>query len=243
MKKYRKLSTVVYPDYANFQYIKRSGDMRDWQVKCVCERTCNNGWMRRNIEDPARPILIHLIQGHRLRLRPSQQKIVAAWAVLKAMIAEYDAEAYITTHHTHRKFLMSHHEPPRAGWAVWIGHYERKKWQPHFASVPFLFLSAKQEARRTNERATYYNSNITTQVIGQLFIHIVRSPAHDFIMRWRFAPPDKGTLFRIWPPPEFSVSWPGRTMTDRDADHVVGALKDALEARAYAIRAARVQVS
>jgi hypothetical protein len=242
MRKYRKLTTTVYPDFAEFRYVKRAGDMRDWQVRCVCEKHCNNGWMRRRIENPARPLLRKLIQGQDIRLHAEQQKIIAAWAVLKAMVAEYDREGYVTTHHTHRKFLMKYHRPPFDTWTVWIGHFVRDKWQPYFASIPFLFLSAKQEARRTNERATYYNSGISTQVIGQLFIQVIRSPARDFIKRWRFATPDKGTLIRIWPPAPFSVAWPPRTMTDRDADYAVGALKTFLEDRAYAVRQRRLNL-
>jgi hypothetical protein len=141
----------------------------------------------------------------------------------------------------HRKYLMKHHKPPIDSWVVWIGHYIRHHWQPYFGSVPFLYLSPKQEARRTNERATYYNSNISTQVIGQLFIQVIRSPARDFIKRWRFATPDKGTLTRIWPPAPFSIAWPTRTMTDRDADYTVGALKNFLEDRAYTFREARLR--
>jgi hypothetical protein len=58
---------------------------------------------------------------------------------------------------------------------------------------------------------------MSTQVIGQLFIQIIRSPARDFIRGWRFSTPDKGALYRIWPPTGFSIPWPGRTMTDHDA--------------------------
>jgi hypothetical protein len=239
MTKYYKRAAVVYPEYSDVSLIKRPGDMRDWQVKCVCEDRCNNGWMRRNVENKARRVMISLMRGDRFRLRPHQQRLVATWAILKAMVAEYDPTGYVTSHHTHRKFLMNHGVPPTEGWTVWIGHYQRYQWQGHFISIPFLFLSPKQEARRTNNRATYYNSSISTQVIGQLFIQVIRSPARDFIKRWRFTTPEKGALFRIWPPTPFSVSWPSKIMTDRDADYAAGALKTFLEERAYAKRAAR----
>ncbi len=72
-------------------------------------------------------------------------------------------------------------------------------------------------ARRPNKVATYYNSQSSTQVIGQLFIHVLRSPMPNLIPRWRFAPPDRGTLFRIWPPTQTSIAWPAKTMTDLDA--------------------------
>jgi hypothetical protein len=81
-------------------------------------------------------------------------------------------------------------------------------------------------------RLTYDSSRASPftdpQVVGQLFVQIIRSPARDFIGRWRFSTPDKGSLFRIWPPAGFSIRWPGRTMTDRDADYVTTALRDYL---------------
>jgi hypothetical protein len=97
MTKYRKLEATVYLDKSDVSYIKRAGDIRDFQVKCVCEKRCNNGWMRRKIENVARPIMIPLITGQDTRLLPNHQAIVARWAVLKAMIAEYDINAHVTT--------------------------------------------------------------------------------------------------------------------------------------------------
>ena len=38
------------------------------------------------------------------------------------------------------------------------------------------------------------------------------------IEKWKFSPPDGGSLFRIWPPSDVSISWPGQIMTDRDAE-------------------------
>ncbi len=212
--------------------IKRMGDIRDWKVRCVCEKNCNNGWMRSRVENLARPIMMPLIdrdallRGDTTRILPHQQKIIATWAVLKAMIAEFDAHSWVTTHHSQRKYLMRRLAPPPRGWAVWIGPYLRVSWPTHWGSSPFLYLSPKQEARRgdNNLVATFYNGHASTQVIGALFIHVMRSPAHDYIEKWRFSPPDGGSLFRIWPPSNVSISWPGQIMTDRDADYVATGL-------------------
>jgi hypothetical protein len=94
-------------------------------------------------------------------------------------------------------------------------------------SLPFLYLSPKQELRRgSNIRATHFNSHITTLVIGKVFIQVIRSPARGFVDRWRFSLPHKGSLFRIWPPTGVSIVWPGRFMTDLDADRAAGAMYD-----------------
>jgi hypothetical protein len=211
--------------------VKRLGDIRHWKIKCVCEQVCNNGWMRR-IENQVRPILLPLIEGTALlkgetaRLTPHDQKIIATWAVLKAMVTEFDLQGWVTTHHTQRKFLKQNLIPPD-GWVVWIGPYLRVKWIPHFMSLPFLYLSPKQELRRgSNIRATHFNSHITTLVIGKVFIQVIRSPARGFVDRWRFSLPHKDSLFRIWPPTGVSIVWPGRFMTDLDADRAAGAMYD-----------------
>ncbi|MGJ4954948.1 hypothetical protein ACQR1H_04855 [Bradyrhizobium sp. HKCCYLRH2015] len=234
MKKYDVARVDAKPTQSDRFLIKRTGDIRDWKVQSVCETNCNNGWMRR-VENLARPIMIPLIdrdallRGETTRVLPHQQKIIATWAVLKAMVAEFDAHSWATTHHSQRKYLMKRLTPPAHGWAVWIGAYLRVSWPTHWGSSPFLYLSPKQEARRgANLAATFYNSHSSTQVIGSLFIHVLRSPAHDYIETWKFSPPDGGSIFRIWPPSDVSISWPGTIMTDRDADYVATDLYDDL---------------
>ena len=227
MTKYRAMGSITYHDRTDIEILKRSGDVRDWQIKCVCSLPCNNGWMRR-IENEARRVVIPLITGQQTRLSTANQQTLATWAVLKAMVAEYDMQGHVTTHHTQRKRMMNNQTIPDTGWTVWVGHYVRRRWAISYFAHPFLHLSDKQLARRSNEKATYFNSNMSTQVIGQLFIEVIRSPARDFVDRWRFSTPNKGSLYRIWPPSGFSIAWPGRTMTDRDADYVATALRDFL---------------
>jgi hypothetical protein len=125
MKKYLVSHVDSHIDRSDRLLIKRAGDIRDWQIKCVCETRCNNGWMRR-IENQARPIMFPLIEageilrGEKIRLTPHDQKTIATWAVLKAMVAEFDPNGWVTTHHAQRKFFKQNLTPP-AGWSVWIG--------------------------------------------------------------------------------------------------------------------------
>src|SRR5215469_2942852 len=95
--------------------------------------------------------------------------------------------------------------------------------------IPALILPNNIVAKRKSKKATYYNSGATSQLIGQLFIQVMRSPHRKLISRWRFATPDGGALFRIWPPSDISIVWPGRSLTARDVDYAVGALKEWLE--------------
>ena len=124
MRKYHIMRADAQTDRSDRFLIKRPGDIRDWKIPCVCERVCNNGWMRRCVENKARPIMIPLINGDATlkgattRIFPHQQKIIATWAILKAMVAEYDPQSWVTTHHTQRKYLKRIAAPPPRGWAV-----------------------------------------------------------------------------------------------------------------------------
>lgn len=205
---------------------KMPGQVRDWQIKCVCGgdgNTCNNGWMRR-IEDNARHAMPPLIQGQSIRVSPEAQIAIATWAVLKTMIAEREKDSYVTSHHMHRSYFMRHKRPPSKGWGVWIGSYERGNWLAEWISTPLLLLPDKVMAKRSSRQATYYNTKATTQVTGKLLIHVIHSPMPGLVPRWRFALPDGGTLFRIWPPASVSIKWPAKFLTDRDADLVANAL-------------------
>jgi hypothetical protein len=209
--------------------VKLPGQMRDWKVWCVCGGThtsCNGGWMKR-IEDAAKPIMTPLIQGKETRLQPHEQRIVATWAILKAMVSEYDTlrkDMPAIVHHAQRKYLMRHSLPPKRGWGVWIGDFERKDWIPEWVSRPLLLLPENVAARRSSRKATYFNSNSITQVVGKLLIVVIHSPMPDLVPRWRFITPEGGTLFRIWPSNDISIKWPGKALSDRDADTVADAL-------------------
>jgi len=74
-----------------------------------------------------------------------------------------------------------------------------------------------------------------------LFIQVINSPARRFVERWRFDLPDKGSFFRIWPPSNVSINWPGQFMTDRDADYVTGALYNFLMDRTAGLLAASIE--
>src|ERR1700689_532152 len=76
MKKYESMRGISNPNPADsvHRVVKRMGDIRDWKVQCVCEFHCNNGWMRRVIEDRARPIMIHLIKGEPTLVNSEHQK-------------------------------------------------------------------------------------------------------------------------------------------------------------------------
>jgi hypothetical protein len=215
-------------------FVKFPGQIRDWQVRCVCggsRQTCNGGWMK-DMDDAAVPIMTKMIRGESTRLSPEHQRVIAGWAVLKQMVADYDKVNFAaTTHHTQRKRLMATRLPPLKGWGVWIGHYERRNWRPEWVGRPLLSLSRKQLARRRHLRPTYQNQNAVTQVVGKMLIHVIHAPLPNLVAGWRFAAPEggplTGTLLRIWPMQDnASILWPPRALSDSDASLISQAFSD-----------------
>jgi len=225
MGSYRTLRAVEFPDRSEYRVGKRVADPRDWKVKCVCHTTCNNGWMRK-LDDTAAPLLTSLITGKAARLTPGHQLIIATWAVMKAIVAEYEDPHETTTHHMQRKSLFRNKRPPE-GWAVWLGYFPRKRWTPTYALHPFQYVRPDILAKRNNPRATYYNASITTRVLGELFIQVVHAPIKFRIRDWRFPLlPNGGEPRRIWPPTTFSLKWPPPPMSPHDEEIATVALRD-----------------
>jgi hypothetical protein len=156
--------------------VKRfGGDIHDMQVKCVCgggSNSCNNGWMRR-LENSAKPVLVPLMNGEAMRLSIEQQRIVAGWAALKAMVAEHDSVGHVTTSQAERDHLMATRLPPALGWAIWIGYFGRKHWPGHLGSNPFAYWPEPERAHLLGVATTDFNGQSSFQVVKKLFIQIV----------------------------------------------------------------------
>lgn len=198
---------------------KMPGEMRDWQIECVCgggPTTCNNGWMR-DLDNLAEPIMKPLILGDRATLGEADQKIIATWAILKVMVVHHRI-----VHHARRKQMRAVREP-MAGWSVWIGNYHRQNYKLEWQSRPFPVLPNKTYAKRRSRNVSLRGTNCvaTTQIIKNLFIHVVYCPMEDFGTRWRFTNPQggplSGHLIRIWPTRWGHIFWPEKALTDADA--------------------------
>jgi hypothetical protein len=172
----------------------------------------------REIENTTRSHLIQLLGDCTSRLTPEQQRWIATWAVLKSAIDEYDTVGKPTMHHMQRRRLRFSKLPPEAGCGVWIGRYERSKWEPCWLCTPMLIHPKGRASSPHGSPASYFNSYVSTQVVGSLFIHVLRTPMPLIIQKFRFPSPVAGKLRRIWPPSQYSIAWPPRVMDDHDAD-------------------------
>ena len=65
----------------------RSGEPQSGRLRVVCA-SCNNGWMS-DLQQEAKPHLLPLIKGETYLLHRNDQKTLAAWIAMFAMVAEH----------------------------------------------------------------------------------------------------------------------------------------------------------
>jgi hypothetical protein len=225
-KSFRVLRSVEFPTYSEYEQGKFNSDPRHWKIKCVCEKNCNNEWMRR-LEERLDLILVSLFTGKEMRIAPSDLADIATWAVMKAIIIDHIDPEDSTTHHMQRYAVYNNQRPPKNGWAVWLGHYPRKTCELLIRSAPFLSLPKTALAKRKTRLATYYNGAIISYVVGELFVQVVHGPKPLGINKWTFPIlPDGGSLRRIWPPSSFDVVWPPSAMSNRDLEVALNLFRD-----------------
>ncbi len=91
-------------------------------ISCVCQG-CNNGWMS-DLEIHNKPHMLPMLLDKRVSLEPQQQKSLARWAILKAMVLEAanrERDSFYTDEE------RSTFKPPSSsipvGTNVWIGRF------------------------------------------------------------------------------------------------------------------------
>lgn len=214
--RWETLKTIEYLDVINTGLLKRPGDPHDWQVRCVCGG-CNNGWMSR-LEKRSRAALTPLVDGIPTRLTKQDQFTVATWCALKTMVAEFDDPSRVTVNPMQRQLMYQKERPPRKGWRIWIGHFDRKEWPTRYINNTLSILPGSPPPNWADQCVKRYNTQSATQVIGKLFVHVVHSPYIELVNRWVFPPPAGGRLRQIWPLTEYSILWPPPALTDDMAD-------------------------
>ncbi len=207
----------------------RPGEPLQSRLKIVC-KTCNSGWMS-GIQQTAKPFLIPLIQGRRTTLTATEQKAIATWCAMTAMTGEFlslDPTA-IAISQKERDWLRDHGSPPD-NWKIWIGHRpSRNSFWNHYI-VP---LNAKNVLNLSNDSLALPDTQTTTFIIGNLFVHIFSSTGDPSIVsRWSWSP-HPGLYLRlpqIFPLKDELIVWPPQGLTDFEVEMVSDAVEDVLTA-------------
>ena len=107
----------------------RSGHPLRRQIRCVCDG-CNNGWMKKIVDD-SKPLVAKLVQGEACRLTDKDQQLLSAWIATAVIVSEFEDRDSVTIPAIDRKYLLETRTAPPA-WKIWLGDYERRKWQPQW---------------------------------------------------------------------------------------------------------------
>jgi hypothetical protein len=91
-------------------------------------KDCNGGWMRK-IGEAAKPIVERLVTGKAIDLTASDQRVLASWIALSAMVADGQTRMPARFPDSDREYMFSHHAPP-PHWYVLIGYYNGSAFGP-----------------------------------------------------------------------------------------------------------------
>lgn len=140
---------------------------------------------------------------------------------MAVMCAEFANPDRVTVTATDRCGLKEHCTPPPVGWKIWIGNFVRQTWPGYFVHNAFSFI--EDDIAKAHNGGPYpVNTQTTTYVVGQLYIHVMSSTYAEIPDRWRFDVQATEYLRVIWPPSKPIVWPPSRTLNDQQADYIAG---------------------
>jgi hypothetical protein len=232
MPKHSSASSIVNADRSVSKTSRLwGGDPRSRRLQIVCQ-PCNNHWMS-DLQTAAKPILIPLIAGRTkksLALRLEQQTILAAWAAMFVICAEYFYPTRAAISVTDRRWLYNTKTAPN-DFRIWIGDYERKEWVPHWGhcSLRISAHEGEQGWAVHPDGTPRSNTQTTTFVVGRLFVHAYSCPFPEILHADKIVSFVDSKLVQIWPPRHSFLLWPPAAISDRDADGLASAIFDRLD--------------
>lgn len=207
-------SAIVHQTHKESKAYSQPGDPHSRRLRVVCE-PCNSGWMSR-LQERAKPLLIPLIKGDSTTLDLETQHVVSAWAALAITVAEYHETDKVTITPDDRTHLMETNEAP-SNWKIWIGHYQRGDWSGHWIHNVLPVYPKENVPDFPPDGIPPPNTQTTTFVAGQLYIHAMSSALPRVVEMFRFVGSGSAKIACIWPAATEIISWPLRTLTDGEA--------------------------
>jgi hypothetical protein len=193
----------------------KQGSVNTLQIRVVCKKYCNNGWMSA-LEEDVKPILIPLMLGQPTALGQAEQRILATWITKTTMVFECARDRKeMSSSPEQRQYLMNHKEPP-IGWIIWIGHYRGDGWKTAaIRKSATLEIIRGEVAVVTPKGADIRNTQSVTFGIGELIVNVIATsiPTLSFSIPPQFEPYTP----QIWPFKQ-PLAWPtGNVLNDADA--------------------------
>ncbi|HWB50362.1 MAG TPA: hypothetical protein VG651_14725 [Stellaceae bacterium] len=110
------------------------------------------------------------------------------------------------------------------GWHIWLARYQRHKWPAQWVHLTLPIMAAKDIPENASETYVLPNTQVTTFVVGSLFVHTMSSVEPENIAGWASMLPRRFPLVvPILPQRESIVGWPPTSITDQTADMIASA--------------------
>jgi hypothetical protein len=137
----------------------------------ICGR-CNNEWMNQ-IGLAAKDAVTQLVQGMSIELLTDQQRAVATWFALAAMLADLQTRSETKFPESDRQYMFLNKKPP-PHWFIFIGQYGGS------SVFPFAADNASLNLRLGSETAPVAVAlQVKTMAMGRLYgAVLVHSPPH-----------------------------------------------------------------
>lgn len=183
-------------------------------LKIACNQ-CNNGWMSR-LEVKVRPLLVEMMVGHTVRLRPPQQHILASWAVKTSLVLDHlHPSARVVPDSEYRELYQN--KEPNPQHFVWLG----------VRSVPpgprgqTVLIVRKQQIVNFQAESDLVNVARTLAAEGRKLYRItfglgalvVAVFSHDFPFDMSVTMPERPVIKQIWPVTR-RFKWPSTPLVD-----------------------------
>ena len=205
--------------------IVRNGHQWSRKARNVCD-SCNSGWMSQ-IETNAKDILTNLMLGKRITLTSEDQESLINWITLTTIMAEYtDLKHQAIT--TIERELFYDTKKSLSNWRIWIGRYKGTEWIQRYRHQGIAAYSSD------NIPSTPIpNTQSSTFVFGELFIHVVSTTVNDMNLRLILPKDLKNKMIQLWPIQRQQLRWPPievftPTFTDIQVDTISWEIADIL---------------
>ena len=205
--------------------VLKAGDPLRSKVRVVCV-DCNSQWLSR-IQKCSKHFLVPLIKGEPTVLGKDAQQQVAAWCAMATMTAEFiDRDPNtVAVPQSDRDWLQNNGTAP-TGWRIWIAHYQRHRWSAQWVHFTLPILAAKDMSDQPTADFDPPNTQTTTFVVGNLYVHVMSSVDPDNISNFATSLSlDFPLLVGLFPQKASVIAWPPKGMSDRDADAVASAFQ------------------
>jgi hypothetical protein len=122
----------------------------------------------------AKDAVSHLVKGRPINLHADQQRAVATWIALSAMLSDLQTRSTTKFPESDRQYMFANKQPP-PHWFIFIGQYAGTSLYPSAANNAFLRLREGDAAAPVGCAL-----QVKTATMGLLYSAVVvHSPSHD----------------------------------------------------------------